>query len=378
MQYRVVVTDTAFSKDLSTFKSVLREQNIDTIVFNPEIKDIRQLMDYDAIHVQQFLFREDVVRNLDSEKCKLVIKFGVGYENLDLDALTNSGIHAANVPDYGPETVEQHTLYFMLSLAKHGSEYHHRVISGRDLELGSDTPGEDVWTNKSRIPSISLDRCILGIIGYGRIGKKVAKTARSSFQEIIACDPYIEKSEFGDDVRSVNLDTLLKTADFVTLHIPLFKEEQQVYSGYPDYKPRGIYYQPTRYLIDEKKISKMKDGSFLVNTSRGGVVKESAVIDALITGKLAGAALDVFESEPLPRHHRLRDMIGADLPENHPLRKKDQEKYNIILTPHSAYYTEGILNTIEKLMAEEIIRVLVEGKLPKNLLNPEVLQKDNS
>ena len=375
MHYRVVVTDTAFSKDLSAFKSVLSEQNIETKVFDPEIKDIRQLHDYDAIHVQQLPFREEVVRNLDSEKCKLVIKFGVGYENLDLDALTKAGIHAANVPDYGPETVGQHTLYFMLSLAKHGNEYHHRVITGRDLELGSDTSGEDVWTNKSRMPSISLDKCILGILGYGRIGKKVAHIARSTFQHIIACDPYIDKSEFEDDVRSVDLDSLLKTADFVTVHIPLFTEEQQVYSGYPDYKPKGIYYRPTKYLIDEKMISKMKDGSFLINTSRGGVVKESAVIDALIAGKLAGVALDVFESEPLPRHHRLRDMIGNDLPENHPLRKKDQEKYNIVLTPHSAYYTEGILSTIEKLMAEEIIRVLIEGKPPKNLINPDVLNE---
>ena len=376
MAYRVVVTDTAFSKEMMSFQSELNKHDIECVVCDPEILKHEELSGYDAIAVQQLIFDKKVVDYLDPAKCRLVVKFGVGYENLDLSALTEAGIRAANVPDYGPDTVAQHAFYFILALAKHGIEYQHRIVSCRDLELGSDSPDAEVWTNKSRIPSVSLEKCVLGIIGYGRIGKRVAEITAPCFRKILACDPYIDPSTFGKNVERVDLETLLGSADFVTIHVPLFREKQRVYKGYPDYTPTELYYQPTHYMIDEKHVSMMKDGAFLINTSRGGVVKESAVIDALTNGTLAGCALDVFEDEPLPKHSPLRNLSQSKLPDNHPLLKEDMEHYNVLLTPHSSYYTEGILERIETLMAEEIIRVLVDGEVPKNLVNPSVLQNE--
>jgi D-3-phosphoglycerate dehydrogenase / 2-oxoglutarate reductase len=373
MPFTVAVTDTAFSKDLITLKYELERCGMKVTVYDPVVNDPAQLAAYNAIAVQQYRITDEVVRRLDPEICKLVVKFGVGYENLDLTALTRAGIRAANVPDYGPETVAQHTLYCISSLAKHGNEYQHRMNTGRDLELGGSKPGEVVWTNKIRIPSVSLDKCVLGIIGYGRIGKKTAQLARPLFRTIIVCDPYIDGDEFDDHVERADMDTVLAEADFLTLHAPLFRKPQEVYSCYPEFRPKGIFYRPTFHLIDEQAIASMKKDAFLINTSRGPVVKESAVISALTDGKLSGAALDVFEHEPLPRNSILREMANDELPAGHPLRKTGQERYNVVLTPHAAYYTEGILRTMERLMAEEIARVLIDNELPKNLINPAVL-----
>ncbi|MFX1466659.1 MAG: NAD(P)-dependent oxidoreductase, partial [Promethearchaeota archaeon] len=165
-----------------------------------------------------------------------------------------------------------------------------------------------------------------------------------------------------------------ETADFISVHVPLFEKRERVYLGFEkNYQRTEMFYEPTIGLIDEEQISKMKDGAFLINTSRGPVVNESAVIKALESGKLGGVALDVFEEEPLARNHPLRKMAATSLPADHPLRKTGQEKYNIILTCHSAYLLKGTFNTVLELSVEEIVRVLIDEQLPQNLLNPEIL-----
>jgi phosphoglycerate dehydrogenase-like enzyme len=248
-------------------------------------------------------------------------------------------------------------------------------VTARDLDVGKGPTGEDGWTGASRIPSLPLHQSVLGIAGYGRIGKKVAELARLFFASILVCDPYLDQEVFSEaGVRSVDLDQLLGTADVVTLHVPLFRQPQRVYAGFEaDYRPTEQFYRPTVGMIGEEQIAGMKDGALLVNTSRGGMIRESAVVDALIRGKLGGVGLDVFEEEPLSRAHPLRKMADADLPENHPLREAGQEKYNITLTFHSAYYLRGVFTTVETLTAEEIVLVLVHKQLPHHLVNPAVL-----
>jgi D-3-phosphoglycerate dehydrogenase len=300
----------------------------------------------------------------------------VGYDELDLPALTELGIPAVNVPGYGPNSVGQHTVQYILALAGHSNEYHHRVVTARDLDIGKEQSGEDKWVSQSRIPSAPLYKSTLGILGYGRIGRKAAEFAQPLFKEIIACDPYLDKEMFQKgNVREVDPEELLQTADFISVHVPLFEKSERVYLGFEkDYKRTEMFYEPTVGLIDEEQISQMKDGAFLINTARGPVLNESAVIKALESGKLGGVALDVFEEEPLARNHPLRKMAATSLPADHPLRKVGQEKYNIILTCHSAYLLKGTFNTVMELSLEEIVRVLLHGELPHNLLNPEVLQ----
>ena len=375
MTYQAAVVDTFYSRDLDILISELDRHGIKVDVFQPEIKDLEELADYDVVVVQHLKFGRELVEQLDPERCRLVVRMGVGYDELDLPALTEKGIMAANVPGYGPDSVGQHTLQYMLSLAGHANEYHHRATNRRDLDLGKGPTGEDRWTGESRIPSIPLHRSVLGIIGYGRIGKKVAELSRPLFRSILVCDPYQGEAVFLETgIRRVNLEQLLETTDFVTLHVPLFEHPQRVYLGFEDhYRPTERFYRPTIGMMGEEQIAQMKDGSFLINTCRGEVVKESAVIEALIRGKLAGVAMDVFEKEPLGRTHPLRTMADGDLPERHPLRDAGQEKYNIILTFHSAYYLRGVFRTVEELTAEEIIRVLIHRQLPQHLVNPEVL-----
>ena len=378
MTYKTAVIDTFYSSDLSVLKSGLNEHGIEVDVYHPEIRDFTKLDSYDVIVIQHLDFgRKKGHENLDPNRCKLVLRAGVGYDELDLPALTNMGIPAVNVPGYGPNSVGQHTLQYILALAGHANEYHHRMVFAKDLDKGKEQAGEDKWVSQSRIPSSPLYKSVLGIIGYGRIGKKAAELAQPFFKDILACDPYLDDEIFQKgNITKVDLDELLETADFVSLHVPLFEQRERVYLGYENnYQRTEMFFEPTVGLIDEEQIAKMKESAFLINTARGPIVKESAVIKALENGKLAGVAMDVFEEEPLARNHPLRKMAATELPDGHLLRKTGQEKYNIILTCHSAYLLKGTFNTVLELSKEEIIRVLIDEQLPHNLLNPEVLQR---
>ena len=377
MTYKTAVIDTFYSSDLSVLKSGLNEHGIEVDVYHPEMKDFTELDSYDVIVIQHLDFgRKRAHEHLDPNKCKLVLRAGVGYDELDLPALTKLGIPAVNVPGYGPNSVGQHTVQYILDLAGHANEYHHRMVTARDLDRGKEQAGEDKWVSQSRIPSTPLYKSVLGILGYGRIGRKAAELAQPFFKDIIACDPYLDEEVFRQgNVTRVDLDKLLETADFISVHVPLFEKRERVYLGYEkNYQRTEMLYEPTIGLIDEEQIAKMKDGAFLINTARGPIVKETAVVKALESGKLAGVAMDVFEEEPLARNHPLRKMAATDLPAEHPLRKTGQEKYNIVLTCHSAYLLKGTFNTVMELSAEEIVRVLIDEQLPHNLLNPEVLQ----
>ena len=377
MTYKTAVIDTFYSRDLSVLKSGLNEHGIEVDVYHPEIRDFTKLVSYDVIVIQHLDFgRKNGHENLDPDRCKLVLRAGVGYDELDLPALTDMGIPAVNVPGYGPNSVGQHTLQYILALAGHANEYHHRMVFAKDLDKGKEQAGEDKWVSQSRIPSTPLYKSVFGILGYGRIGRKAAELAQPFFKEIIACDPYLDEEVFRQgNVTRVDLDKLLETADFISVHVPLFEKRERVYLGYENnYQRTEMFYEPTVGLIDEEQIAKMKDSAFLINTARGPIVKESAVVKALESGKLAGVAMDVFEEEPLARSHPLRKMAATDLPAGHALRKTGQEKYNIILTCHSAYLLKGTFNTVLELSKEEIVRVLIDKQLPHNLLNPKVLQ----
>jgi phosphoglycerate dehydrogenase-like enzyme len=257
-----------------------------------------------------------------AKRCKVIVRAGVGYNNVDLPAAGRRGIAVCNVPDYGTEEVADHAMMLLLGVARHLRIQDHDMRSGTwDYLAGRETP--------------RLRGKTLGIIGCGRIGSAMALRAKAFGLDVVFYDPNIPP---GLDKalgirREFQLEPLLEQSHFVSLHCYLDDR--------------------SRHLIDSKALSRMPAGSILINTARGPVVDQEALIEALESGHLLGAGIDVFEREPLD-DERLR---------NHP---------RVILTPHSAFYSkEGFIELRTK-AAEEVRRVLL-GEAPRNLVNGSML-----
>ena len=249
-------------------------------------------------------------------KLKVAVRAGVGYENFDLGAFAQRGIPACNVPDYGSEDVALHALSLILALRRRV------VFFDRTLRAG-------YWRGApNNLPMWRQSNQTAGIIGLGRIGKEFAKRARALFGSVLACDPYIPAEEFmALGVEPVSLDDLLRRADNITLHVPLSTQ--------------------TRHLIGARELGLMKPTTVIVNTSRGAVVDQLALADALARGTIEGAACDVWEYEP------------AKL--DHPLFACE----NFIGSPHVAGLSVEGQNDNRTKQAQEVVRVL-SGEPPRN------------
>jgi D-3-phosphoglycerate dehydrogenase len=291
----------------------LDHNNLDWHAFEGHLRDA------DAI----VCFRVAVDRRVvaAAPKLKLAVRSGVGYDNLDLAALAERGIPGCNVPDYGSEEVALHALSLLLALRRRV------VFFDQALRQG-------YWRGwPGGLPIHRVSQQTVGIVGLGRIGREFAKRAQPIFGRVLACDPYI--TEFGN-AEPVSMQELLTSADAVTLHVPLTDE--------------------THHLIGARELDMLKPTAVLVNTSRGAVVDQIALADALKSGAIEGAACDVFEREP------------ADL--NHPLFSCP----NFIATPHVAGLSvEGNIDSRTK-QAQEVARVL-QGQPPRNpvVLNSPVV-----
>ena len=258
-------------------------------------------------------------------KCQVIARYGVGVDNIDVAAATKHGIVVTNVPDYCMDEVSNEAMAMLLCGARGILKFDRSVRSG-------------VWDVKLGMPLFRLKGLTLGIIGFGRIGKTVAPKAQGFGLQVIAYDPYIDQQEMTQrNVKPVDLDTLLRTSDFVTIHTPMTPE--------------------TNKMIGEEALRKMKPTAWLINTARGGVVDTVALAAALREGRLAGAGLDVLPQEPPPKDEFL------NLP-------------NVIFTPHSAFYSEGSLQELQAKAAQRVAEVL-QGKVPSNIVNPAVLQQPN-
>ena len=258
-----------------------------------------------------------------ASKCVVVSRYGVGVDNIAVETATELGMVVAYVPDYCVDEVSDHTMALLLALNR------------RVLPFDRYAREESWATVPLTLPVLRLRGSVLGIIGLGRIGRAVCHKARAFGMEVLAYDPYIDDSAF--DVigaRSVPMDTLLKESDFVTVHMPLVAE--------------------TQGMIGEGQFRLMKPTAFLINCARGPLVDEQALIKALKEGEVAGAALDVLES-PLPS------------PDN-PLFKME----NVLLTPHVAFFSQQSLEELQSRAAGAVVDVL-SGKLPDNVINPDVL-----
>lgn len=287
---------------------------------------VELVKDVDVIMVVYAKITKRIINS--ATKLKGIIRYGIGVDNIDLEAATAKGVIVANVPDYAIETVADHAWALILALVR-------RIVIADKYVRNRLYIGK--WTNPPEyLRGIDLSGKVLGLIGVGRIGREVAKRAKGFGVKILGYDPYISSDvakEFGIEI--VNLDTLLSESDIISIHCPLTKE--------------------TYHLINEDKIRLMRKRPYIINTARGAIIDEKALYKALKEGWIAGAALDVFEIEPPP--------------ENNPLFELD----NVVLTPHIAWYTEEALRRLEMSAVEEAIRIL-RGELPKNIVNREVLK----
>jgi D-3-phosphoglycerate dehydrogenase len=249
---------------------------------------------------------------------RLVVRFGVGYDAVDVEAATRHGVVAATTPGTNDWAVADHAIGLIIDLAHRISRHDRLVRSGG---WGAQR-GIDVWQKT------------IGIVGLGRIGKGVARRARGFDMRVLAYEPYPDQAFVAaNSVELVELDELLGQSDFVTLHLPAMPS--------------------THKIINAQKLALMKPTAYLVNTARGKLLDEDAVYEAVSGGTIAGAGIDAWTVEPLDQVAR---WAALD---------------NVILTPHSAPSTEGVWAATWTMMTESIVGFL-EGKQPVGILNPEV------
>jgi D-3-phosphoglycerate dehydrogenase len=249
-------------------------------------------------------------------RCRLVVRYGVGVDNVDVEAATARGVWVANVPDYGRDEVADHTLALALSVLRGV------VVLDRSVRDG-------VWDLEAAGPLRRLSTLTYGVVGCGAVGTALAHRAAGLGMRVLGYDVPQVRSE--PPIQRVPLEELLSSSDAVSLHAALTAD--------------------THHLLGADALARMRPSAFLVNTARGGLVDAAALLDALDAGALAGAALDVLEGEP-------PDELGWRLA-RHP---------KVVMTPHAAWYSEEAFHTLKTEVAREALRVL-EGGRPRSPVN---------
>lgn len=276
------------------------------------------IKDYDGVVVRSATKVTKEVIDAAQGKLKVIGRAGIGVDNIDIDAATRNGIVVMNTPESNAITTAEHTITLLLSLARNVPQAHMSIKSGR-------------W-ERSKYSGIELYGKTVGFVGLGNIGKLVAERMIGLKMKAIAYDPYLSEAAANKiGVTLVSLDELLSQADVITVHTPKTSE--------------------TENMINKAAIEKMKDGVIIINCARGGIINEADVAEALKNGKIAGAAFDVYTSEPVDQ--------------DNPLLTLDE---NIVLTPHLGASTEEAQIKVGTAMAEQIIDFAVNGVV-RNAIN---------
>jgi len=256
--------------------------------------------------------------------CKIIARYGIGVDTIDLDAATEAGIIVTNNPTYCVEEVAEHTIAMLLTAARKVAFYDRLVRQGR-------------WEVPPGKPMFRLAGSTIGLVGYGNIARRVAKAAGGLDMRVIFSDPFVESGQFDTPGEKVELPELLQTSDFICIHAPLLPQ--------------------TRHMIGADAFAQMKDTAVLVNCSRGPIIDTDALVKALDDNIIAGCALDTTDPEPLT--------------EDHALRNRD----NVIINPHVAWYSEKAMAGLQAGAPNEV-RLALQGEWPKNVVNKAV--KDNN
>ena len=274
-----------------------------------------------AIMFRRISITGEIIRRLRA--CKLIMRYGIGTDNVDVAEATAAKMIVGHVPTYCLDEVSSHAIALLLAGARKVVSTHKRMeLAGWDVHRH-----EPIWRIAGRT---------LGLIGLGNIGQAVARKLAGWGLRVLAADPYVDPSRARQPgVELVALEDLLRDSDYVSLHCPLLPE--------------------TRHLIGRRALSLMKPNAILVNTARGPLIDGAALLEALDSGRIGWAGLDVFEEEPLPADSPLR---------THP---------RVALTDHTAWYSEESQAELQRTTAEEVVRVCTGG-LPRSLMNPEVIR----
>ena len=275
-----------------------------------------------------FCFAEVTSKVLENaSNCKVAARFGIGVDNVDISKATELGIIVTNVPDYCMDEVTDHALGMILALNRRFLPHTKSVTDGN-------------WKN------VTLDKVmhrtrgsVLGIVGFGRIGRSLASKGNGFGFNIIAYDPLLKTGDNINGVEIVDFEHLLKSSDYISLHVPLIPQ--------------------TKGMIGKKELSLMKKGSIIVNCARGGLIDENALADSISSGHISGAGLDVVEPTP-PKS-------------DNPLFTLE----NVIITPHTAFFSQASTLELETRTAHETIKV-INGSKPENWINPEVSGKSRT
>lgn len=323
--FKILITDKLSELGMDVFKKEKEVQTEEHIGKTPE--DLKKILpEFDA-----WVIRSGTTVTADliqaATKMKIIGRAGVGVDNVDLEAATKRGIIVMNTPDGNTISTSEHTIAMLMAMA-------------RRIPQAQQSLKEKKW-ERSKFIGTELNEKVLGVIGLGRIGTNVARKAIGLGMRIIAFDPYVDPAKTkGHEFEIVTLDDIIKRSDFITVHTPLTKE--------------------TKGLIGAKQIEAMKSGVRLVNCARGGIIDETALYESLKSGKVAGAALDVFEKEP---------------PFDSPLLTLE----NVVCVPHLGAATQEAQVNVAVVVAEQVVEALKGGRVKAAVnmpsLDPKVLEE---
>ena len=311
--FKIIVTDDRFGdykEEEEVFRSIDAELIVNKDNSNTGLMELAK--DADALLVNLFPADKSFINGLN--KCRIISRYGVGYDNVDIAAATNKNIWVSIVADYCLEEAAEHALSLLFGCARKIVYHDRKIRKGK-------------WNLHDKQPVNRIGGKVLGIIGYGAIGSTFhRKVSGIGFAKVLVYDPFVEPGRIREmRGEPVHLDTLLKESDFISIHAPYSKE--------------------THHLINKKSFSLVKNSAILINTSRGGLIEQKALIEALQKGEIGYAGLDVYEKEPLPENSLLRKME------------------NVILSDHFAYYSLESLSELKTKAARNIVQVL-KGEKP--------------
>lgn len=302
----ITITDHGFT-DLAQERSIIEGAGHQLVVAQCRTEDevIAAAAEADALLVQWAPIPRRVIEQLN--RCRLIVRYGIGFDNVDVEAANERGIAVCNVPDYCIDEVADHTVALTLALA-------------RQLRAIDDRVRDGVWRIVPDRPMPAMSSMTFGTLGLGRVARAVhARVAPFGFRSI-AHDPHLGDTDTLPAIEMVSFERLVADSDVISLHAPLTAQ--------------------TRGLFGKEVLGAMKRGALIVNTGRGGLIDLDALVDQLESDHLGGAGLDVFEEEPLPVTHPVRTAP------------------NVILTSHVAWYSEASVPRLQRMAAEEIVRGL--------------------